>query len=396
MPLSRLEYLFSLYLELNYSKKEEEELMALLADSKNELAVQKLIEKIIEKTASETRMPNEVAALIMKNILQKDKAYKTSVKSKKIVALRWTRVAAAAVVILFVSGISFWVFNKAKIKEKTTISIVRSGKASSIVPGGNHAILTMANGSTIVLDSVQNGNIQGGIAKISKQNGLLVYNRLRPSKADVLVNYNTVTTPCGGQYQLVLSDGSKVWLNASSSLHFPVAFDSKTREVELTGEAYFEVAKNKEKPFHVNVNGMQVEVLGTHFNVNAYADEGEIKTSLLEGSVKIKKGSKSGLLKPGQQAILNNSNADIEITKPDMDEVMAWKNGLFEFDGADITTIMRQIGRWYNVEIVYVGKVPARSFEGKISRDAQLADLLKILELSDVKFTVEDRKIIVQ
>lgn len=396
MALSRLEYLFNLYVEGNYSKAQEEELMALLADSNNEETVQNLIDNFIANQASETPLSNEVAASIFKNILQKEKAYKASVKSKKVISMRWLRVAAAAIVILFVSGISLWIFNKEKTKEKTTAFVVRKEKTQPILPGGNHAILTMADGSTIVLDSVQNGKIQGGNATISKQNGLLVYNGLRQSKANVTVAYNTLTTPRGGQYQVVLPDGSKVWLNASSSLHFPTAFVGKQREVELSGEAYFEVAKNKEKPFHVNVNGMQVEVLGTHFNVNAYGDEDDIKTSLLEGSVKIKSAAGSDLLKPGQQAILNIKAANIKIKKADMDEVIAWKNGLFQFDEAGITTIMHEIGRWYNVEIVYAGKVPERSFEGKISRDAQLSDVLRILQLSGVKFTVQGKRIIVQ
>jgi ferric-dicitrate binding protein FerR (iron transport regulator) len=187
-----------------------------------------------------------------------------------------------------------------------------------------------------------------------------------------------------------------VWLNASSSIHFPTAFTGNHREVELTGEAYFEVAKNKEKPFHVNVNGMQVEVLGTHFDVNAYGDEGGIKTSLLEGSVKIKSGQTSGLLKPGEQATLIKDRSLIEIKKADMNEVMAWKNGLLQFDGAGLSSLLSEISRWYNVDIVYKGQVPDRRFEGKISRDAQLSDVLKILELSNVKFSVLGKKIVVQ
>jgi ferric-dicitrate binding protein FerR (iron transport regulator) len=311
--------------------------------------------------------------------------------------MSWKRVAAAAVVILFVLGAAYWVIPKQN-NEKITASIAAPRKQTAkILPGGNHAILTMADGSKIVLDSVQNGNIQSGGATISKQGGVLVYDGSSPAKsATAAVAYNTLTTPRGGQYKLILADGSKVWLNASSSLRFPTAFTGKERNVELTGEAYFEIAKNKEKPFHVNVNGMQVEVLGTHFNVNAYGDEGAIKTSLLEGSVKIKRGGLSGLLKPGQQGVLENNNNDLKIRKVNMDEVIAWKNGLFQFDGAGIKTIMLEISRWYNVEIVYSGKVPQRSFVGKISRDAALPDVLKILELSNVKFNVTGRRIIVE
>lgn len=393
MPESRLEYLFDCYVYEKCSPEEEKELMELLANSENEHLAKELLEKFIENTGSEIQMPEQAAVSVLQNILQKDKAKVVSLKSRTILN-PWIRVAAA-VVILFISGISYWIFNKEN-KEKITASVVSSKKVAPILPGRNHAILTMADGSTIVLDSLQNGSLQHGNAKIKKQNGLLVYDGSMPSKTGGPITYNTLTTPRGGQYQVVLPDGSKVWLNASSSLHFPTAFIGKQREVELTGEAYFEVTKNKEKPFHVNVNGMQIEVLGTHFNVNAYADEDAIETTLLEGSVKIKRGSVSGLLKPGQQGVLENNDNDLEIKKVNIDEVIAWKNGLFQFDGAGIKTIMREVGRWYNVEIVYAGKVPVRSFEGKISRDAQLSDVLKILELSNVKFNVEGRRIIVQ
>ena len=394
MDLSRLEYLFDGYVNNNCTDEEEKELMALLDNTENEVAIQTLIDKLIENTGSEIKMPDQVAAITLQNILQKDKAKVISLKSKKAFLVPWMRVAAAAV--LLIAGTVFWIFIKENRSAAKSNLAVLPKKSSPVLPGGNHATLTMADGSTIVLDSIQNGKIQHNGVIISKQNGLVIYNASSSSKADAPVVYNTLSTPRGGQYQVILPDGSKVWLNAFSSLHFPTAFVGKQREVELTGEAYFEVAKNKEKPFHVNVNGMRVEVLGTHFNVNAYADDEAIKTSLLEGSVKITRGNSSDLLKPGQQGILEKREGRIEIRNADMNEVMAWKNGLFQFDGADITTIMREIGRWYNVDIVYAGKVPARSFEGKINRDAQLSDVLKILELSNVKFKVEGRKIIVQ
>jgi transmembrane sensor len=395
MPASRLEYLFNCYVQQNCSDKEEEELMNLLSASKNKAEIKKLLDKLIENTGVEASMPDDTAASILQNILQKDSANVVSIENKKPVFKLWPRMAAA-VAILFICGTLYWVLsnqNKGKMVSHVALS---SAKASTILPGGNHAILTLADGSKIVLDSVQNGNIKGESTKIKKQGALLVYDASTSAKNNAPVVYNTLTTPPGGQYQLVLPDGSKVWLNASSSIHFPTAFTGNHRDVELTGEAYFEVAKNKEKPFHVNVNGMQVEVLGTHFNVNAYRDEGTIETSLLEGSVKIKRGAASGLLKPGEQGVLDENANKIEIKKTDMNEVMAWKNGLFQFDGADIKTIMREIGRWYDVEIEYKGMVPDRRFEGTISRDAQLSDVLKILELSNVKFSVEGKKIVVQ
>jgi transmembrane sensor len=394
MPLSRLEYLFNCYLQHKCSEKEEEELMILLSKSENEAGVKKLLDEVNENTGSESTMPDETAASILQNILQKDKAIVVPIKNSRSVLSLWMRVAAV-VVILFISGTTYWILSEENKTKPASPVAVSPAKPPTILPDGNHAILTIGNGGKIILDSVQNGNI-GGNVKMIKQGALLVCDGSPSSQTDEPVSYNTLTTSRGGQYQLVLPDGSKVWLNASSSIHFPIAFTGNQRNVELTGEAYFEVAKNKEKPFHVNVNGMQVEVLGTHFNVNAYGDENSIKTSLLEGSVKIKSGQTSGLLKPGEQGVLMKDANKIKVIKTDMNEVIAWKNGLFQFDGVGITTIMREISRWYDVDIVYEGEIPARRFEGEISREASLSDVLKILELSNVKFTVEGRKIVVQ
>ncbi len=396
MPVSRLEYLFECYLHQNCSENEEAELMNLLADLENKIQFQKLIDEVIEKTGAEAQMLDHVAASIFKNIINCNIESESTVKSKNVFDMGWFKVAAAACIILFISSFAYWLFHHPANNKLIATTIIPTTKREPIKPGGNHAVLTMADGSKIVLDSAENGNIVSGNSQIKKQGALLVYDGSKPLKEGSVVSYNTLSTPRGGQYQLVLPDGSRVWLNASSSIHFPTAFIGNQRNVDLTGEAYFEIAKNKEKPFHVNVNGMQVEVLGTHFNVNAYGDEGAIKTSLLEGSVKIKKGNISGLLKPGQQGILKKNGNDLEIKNADMNEVIAWKNGLFQFDGADIKTIMREIGRWYDVEIEYKGIVSERRFEGKISRDSQLSDVLKILELSNVKFTVEGKKIVVQ
>ena len=393
MPISRLEYLFNCYINRIYTGQEEEELLALLAQPENEAVVQTLIERVIENTGSEMQMPDQVAASILQNILQKDKSLVLSIKNKKIAFVPWMRVAAVA--ILFLAGTAYWFFDK-KNDTKAKVLLIAE-KHSLVLPGGDRALLTMSDGSIIVLDSMKNGTLaQQGSTNVNKQGGLLIYDTHASSIANAPVVYNTLSTPRGGQYQVVLPDGSKVWLNAASSLLFPTAFTGRQRKVELTGEAYFEVAKNKNKPFLVKVGDMQVKVLGTHFNINAYSDENAIKTSLLEGSVKITKGNATGLLKPGEQALLNNKEDKVEITKANLDEVMAWKNGLFQFEDADITSIMREIGRWYNVDIEYVGKVPTRRFEGKISKNAQLSEVLRILELSNVKFTLVGNKIIVQ
>lgn len=321
-----------------------------------------------------------------------------SMPQRKSLWLNWK--VAASVVVLVSLAAYFIVFRNNE--QKPEIVSVNQQVADDIEPGKYNAILRLADGRTIGLDSAGQGLLAlQGDAKIVNENGSLKYDL--PGQSTGATIYNNLTTSAGQSYSVLLSDGSRIWLNASSSIDFPTAFTGNTREVKLTGEAYFEIAKNKDKPFYVNVNGIQVQVLGTHFNVNAYDDEEAIKTSLLEGSVKVVSGEVSGILEPGQQAALIKTGKEdqpgiyrMEKKTVDMDEVVAWKNGLFQFNEAGITTIMRQIGRWYNVEIAYKSKVPARRFVGKISRDAQLWEVLKILELSDVKFTVEGKKIIVQ
>ncbi len=394
MVVSRLEYLFKCYVYHNCTIEEEEELMVLLSKSENEATIRVLIEEFMESPESEIQMPGGAATAVLQSILQKDKGRAAPLKNKNPQFVPWIRVAAAAM-LLIVGGALWRIVKKDKKDSQTDVAPVAE-KHSVVSPGGDHAFLTMSDGSTIVLDSIRDGKFQQGNTKINKQNGVLIYRASASSKSTAPVSFNTLTTPRGGEYQVVLPDGSKVWLNAASSLHFPTAFAGNQREVELTGEAYFEVTRNKDKPFRVKVGDMRINVLGTQFNVNAYADADAIKASLLEGSIKITKGNTSDLLRPGEQAVLNKKGDGIEIRNPDMEEVIAWKNGLFQFDGADISTIMRQIGRWYDVEIVYAGKPPERRFEGKISREAQLSDVLKILELSTVKFTVEGKRIIVQ
>ncbi|HEY9363122.1 MAG TPA: hypothetical protein VIQ00_07670, partial [Chitinophagaceae bacterium] len=227
MPSSRLEYLFDNYVHFKCTAEEEEELMALLAQSENEAAVQVLIDETIKNTGIEMRMPDQVAASILQNILQKEKGLVVPLKSKKVNFRMWVRVAAAAVVFFAIA--SYWFLGE-KGSEKTKVVVVAK-KQSPILPGGHHAVLTMSDGSIIVLDSMQNGTLQHGSAKINKQGGVLTYNALTSSKSNKKVLYNTLSTPRGGQYEVVLPDGSKVWLNAESSLHFPTAFTGNQREV---------------------------------------------------------------------------------------------------------------------------------------------------------------------
>ncbi|NQX37526.1 FecR protein [Pedobacter steynii] len=306
---------------------------------------------------------------------------------------RW--LAAAMVFIIFGLGLYFY----PDFREAGKV-IYPSQYASKILPGGNKAILTLSDGSEISLTDAENGALtkQSGIKIIKTADGQLVYDaRAAGSSSEAS---NTITTPRGGQYQVNLPDGTKVWLNAASSLKFPLTFtDQKNRIVELSGEAYFEVAKNKHQPFKVitavrpDQEGREqiIEVLGTHFNVNAYPDEESIVTTLLEGSIRL---NNKLILKPNQESIFAYDH--FHVVSADTEEAVAWKNGYFMFANEDLRSIMRKISRWYNLEIVYQGKTTDNTFIGTVSRFKEVSEVLNILELTrTVHFKIEGRKITV-
>ena len=310
---------------------------------------------------------------------------------------RWLIPAAAILILLSVAA--YFVFNPGNKGQAIAANNNKTIQSSPILPGGNKAVLILADGSSIILDSTTNGIIsQQGAVKVNKlENGLLVYmvNGRQVTENDEAF-YNTISTPRGGQYQVSLSDGTKVWLNAASSIRFPVIFTGTTRKVEITGEAYFEVEKNTKMPFIVKAGESEVEVLGTHFNVNAYNDEATIRTSLLEGSVKVSagKGPKE-YLQPGQQSGITKDGKIRIYDRVDMEEVMAWKEGRFQFKSADLNTILRQISRWYDVDIEYRNNVNLH-FTGQLPRSSQASSFFEKLEMTgEVHFKVDGRKIIV-
>lgn len=304
----------------------------------------------------------------------------------------FSRLMAAAVAILVVSaGLYFYRYSTVK-KEGQTAGVSKS----KIVPGGNKAILTLANGQKISLTDARNGQIAGqkGIRITKASNGQLVYT-VTSNEQTLSSEYNTIETPKGGQYQVVLPDGSKVWLNAASSIRFPSSFPLAERRVYVTGEAYFEVTHNKARPFIVSVAGQEVEVLGTQFNVMAYADEADVRTTLVEGSVKLSKDKLSAVLTPGQQGFIARGQSAYSIANADINTVTAWKDGRFVFNGTNLYSLMRQLSRWYDVAVTYEDGVENDVFFGKISRSADLAKVLKILELGDLHFRMEGRTLIV-
>jgi ferric-dicitrate binding protein FerR (iron transport regulator) len=302
----------------------------------------------------------------------------------------WLSSVAAAVLIL-ISFSTYLYFGNKK-------AVVLLNAAAVIKPGGNKAVLILANGKKIILTDENTGEIakQAGVSITKTANGQLIYTAIPSEKADGDQNqFNTIQTPVGGQYQVNLPDGTKVWLNASSSLKFPARFTNNERRVELTGEGYFEVAKNKQKPFKVKTAQQEIMVFGTHFNVNAYTEEDKTKTTLQEGSIKVTTDSNHSLfLKPGEQSVIKG-NA-IEVRSVDTEAAIGWKNGLFVFDNEKIETIMRRIARWYNVDVVYKGKLSQERFMGTISRYQEINKVLDMLELTNlVHFKIEERRIVV-
>lgn len=313
------------------------------------------------------------------------------IKGESKIAL-WPRLAIAASILVFLTaGIYLLHLNKVPQRPVAVSKIMKD----DVAPGGNKATLTLGDGHTIVLKGTQTGDIasQGDMVIKETANGQIRYASSNGNSVSKSLVYNTATTPRGGQYRFVLSDGTKIWLNSASSIKYPVEFIGKERKVELDGEAYFEVAHNSKMPFKVVSNGQTVEVLGTHFNINAYSDENMVKTTLLEGSVKISSANNSTLIKPGEQAQL--ANGKLNVVNADMDEVMAWKNGFFFFKDNSLEDVMRQLARWYNVDVKYEGAIPARTFSGEIPRNINLSQLWDILSYKNIHYKIDGKTIIV-
>ncbi|SFO90416.1 FecR family protein [Chitinophaga sp. YR627] len=300
---------------------------------------------------------------------------------------------AVAAVVLIAAGT--WYLNRNN--PHPVRQMVRNASLD-VAPGQTGAMLTLSDGSQLALDSTGNGVItrQNGTS-VAMQNGNLQYTS--GQKVAGPVQYNTISTAKGRQFNITLSDGTKVWLNASSSLRFPVAFNGADRTVEFTGEGYFEVAANARQPFRVNVpDRISLEVLGTAFNINAYTSDQNNYTTLVNGRVKISPAGKTSgavVLKPGEQLQATGSNFDIK-SNANVEQAIAWKNGLFNFDSVNLKDMMRQLERWYDLEVVYEGNVPNIVFFGEMSRNLKLSDVLNGLERSDVHFRLEEgRKLIV-
>jgi len=300
---------------------------------------------------------------------------------------------------ILVSAVSYYIiytnYQSGKSSTPATVEVIAPAPALDIAPGGNKAILTLSNGAKVTLDDAAKGMIarQGKTSLHKQVDGSLEYIADAIAE-DEPIEYNTVTTPRGGQYKITLPDGSNVWLNASSSIRFPTRFFGKTREVEVTGEIYFEVHKNPSLPFHITANAQTIEVLGTTFNLMAYDDELEIKTTLVEGAVKVSNTQGTILLRPGEQSICNKAKQTLKVTPADVDEALAWKTGQFIFNDEDLQSIMRKVGRWYDVEVDIKEEVKHKRFTGGMSRFENASRVLNMLQLTGaIHFKIEERRI---
>ncbi|QEC44607.1 FecR family protein [Pseudobacter ginsenosidimutans] len=329
---------------------------------------------------------------MLQNILSKLENEKSTAPVRSLSTGKWLRYAAAVLVLL---GIGTWFLLRKQQDPQTLATKEKTEQPASpdIPPGTAGALLTLADGRTILLDSLQPGAIAEQGSNILLKDGELSYTHWQQNGSSSTTLFNTMQTPRGRQFQLTLPDGTRVWLNAMSSIRFPVAFPGNTREVSITGEAYLEVAKDASKPFMVHSNGITTEVLGTSFNVNAYDDEDATRITLLEGKVRVHDQHSSMELKPGMQARQNSTG--IKLAEVDTDQIIAWKNGLFNFNQISLQSGLRQIARWYDVEVVYEKNVPGITFAGKIQRNLSLQQILKGLEDDQVHFRIKGKKLIV-
>jgi ferric-dicitrate binding protein FerR (iron transport regulator) len=400
MSTTRLEYLFHRYLNKQVTREESEELMLLIQQSAHDATIKQILDGVWNNLAVENRLSTEKADVLFNNILalSDSNVHETAVVplSKRPVRRLFTlsRMIAAAIILLCITaGAYYWFMAKPVPKMVTNTGNPRY--KNDISPGRNGALLTLSNGTQIQLDSAGNGNIaQEGNTNIVKIDSQLSYTVGTGVNATNL--YNTVSTAKGNQYQLQLPDGSKVWLNAESSIRFPVMFSGKDRRVEITGEAYFDVKHNSQLPFVVAVNGFEVHDLGTQFNINAYTNETAVRTTLVEGKVSIEHGEAT-ILKPGEPAEVNEKGRVKVLKGVDVEAAVAWKNGRFMFDNNNIQSVMRQLERWYNIEVVYSGNVSTEEFVGGVSRFGNISEVLTMLEKTGtVSFVIEGRKVIVK
>lgn len=372
-------YLVQQYLSGQLTAPQKSELWAWLESEENRTAFVDIVTPMMLAGQERDEYREEEWEAILRTVLGSD----APVRRVFHYRIRIWAVAAAAVVVL-AAAVGYWRNIHQEQPQRAPVAI------HDIPPGGNKAVLTLSGGRRVVLDSAaQDTVLTEGADIVANAGGRLAYNTGNSPDAEIL--YNTLTTPRGGQYQLTLPDGTKVWLNAASSIKYPTSFNGRERVVTITGEAYLEVAHLEHQPFRVIAGARTIEDLGTHFNVNTYDDEPEQHITLLEGSIKVD----GRLLTPGGQAVIDPASGNISIQKVETDHVVAWVTGKLSMDSLDVGAIMRQISRWYDVDVVYEGPIPRGRFWGVINRNVQLSSMLGVMEDNGIHVRLEGKKVIV-
>jgi transmembrane sensor len=409
MTPSRFEYLFELYKENQLSQKDWEELRRAIAEGQHEDWMKDDFWQLLRHDGLHETWTPDVQDVMWNEILNRRMpaeelpAKKIEQERSPFIGRRMIRYSVAAAILLAVLG-GWLLFFRPVSRNRTPLASKHKTHNDNVRPGRDRALLTLPDGTRIDLDSAGNGRIATQRSAVfSKSNGAISISFAGSGP----IPHHTgnqpeppgnafISTPRGGQYQLILPDGSKVWLNSSSSLRFPTVFTGKQRCVELSGEGYFEIAKNAAMPFSVKVNELQIRVLGTHFNTMAYPDEKTINTTLLEGVVEVSSGDLSKQLTPGQQAAFNNAGHQLAVGQGDIQKAVAWKNGLFEFDHTDLATIMRQLARWYDMEVIYQAVPDKTPLGGSISKNLGLTEVLDLLAANGINhFKIEGKKVFV-
>jgi transmembrane sensor len=379
MTEERLNYLFQRFFAKTLTEEERQEFFLFIRSEQGPESLKPLIDQAWTEYQPDIRMPDDVGGQIFREITTPP----TPVRRLRT----WLYAAAIAALLIASGGYLFFRYQAGPGVEQ-----IAQQQDAAILPGSNKAILTLADGSTVTLDSSVNQVIRQGNAAVYQQQGQLQYKTTAQQSTQTATN--TLTTPRGSTFRVTLPDGTRVWLNSASSLQYPMAFNGGERVVTLRGQGYFEVMQNARQPFRVKANGMEVTVLGTSFDIMAYADENAISTTLVDGAVKVTQGTAEATLKPGQQAVLNEKDA-LSVHPVDVNQVIAWKTGFFEFANTDLATIMRQIARWYDVEVVFENTPSNERFLGRIGRDQPLSRILQLLEENGIQFRVTGKKIMV-
>ena len=403
MNQNKLNELLTLFADGKISRDEFELLFDYLRSENEDEQFHYSMDQELKKMKTCSSLSKDEKDNIFDSILNDERVYQKSDSGKFILSnsRAWYQIGVAASLLVILSIGLYFYSNRTFDDQKTIAKSEIIQQKVIIQPGGDKAVLTLSDGSKIILEDAKKGLLanQAGVSIQKTADGELLYSfaknmRRIPEANPSEVIYNKIETPFGGKYQINLPDGSKVWLNSASSLRFPAFFSGKTREVELNGEAFFDVAKNPDMPFKVITKDQIVEVLGTQFNINSYADEESFKTTLIEGSVKVIYKDRVILLNPGQQ--FQPSLKSSKVIEADTEEVTAWKDGYFLFKDEDIQSIMSKISRWYNVDVSYSGEIPDVGFGGNISRSKGIDEVLNVLQLTDaVHFKVEGRRITV-